>query len=44
MSALALIDEIALTRELAAALKHHFSDRDNVLRSMLPWIGRERPR
>ena len=27
---------------IAAALKHHFYDRDNVLRSMLPWNGRER--
>jgi cytochrome b561 len=26
---------------IAAALKHHFFDRDNVLRSMLPWNGRE---
>ena len=25
-----------------AALKHHFIDRDNVLRSMLPWSGRPR--
>jgi cytochrome b561 len=24
----------------AAALKHHFFDRDNVLRSMLPWNSR----
>lgn len=28
---------------IAAALKHHFLDRDNVLRTMLPWRGRERP-
>ena len=28
---------------VAAALKHHFIDRDNVLRSMLPW-GRQRTR
>jgi cytochrome b561 len=27
---------------VAAALKHHFFDRDNVLRSMLPWGSRER--
>lgn len=27
---------------IAAALKHHFIDRDNVLRSMLPWSGRPR--
>lgn len=26
---------------IAAALKHHFFDRDNVLRSMLPWPERE---
>jgi cytochrome b561 len=25
---------------VVAALKHHFFDRDNVLRSMLPWSGR----
>ena len=25
---------------VAAALKHHFFDRDNVLRSILPWNGR----
>lgn len=29
---------------IAAALKHHFIDRDNVLRSMLPWSGRPRAR
>jgi len=28
---------------IAAALKHHFFDRDNVLRSMLPWRGRPSP-
>jgi cytochrome b561 len=28
---------------IAAALKHHFIDRDNILRSMLPW-GRQRAR
>ena len=28
------------TLHIAAALKHHFFDRDNVLRSMLPWSGR----
>jgi cytochrome b561 len=29
---------------IAAALKHHFIDRDTVLRSMLPWSGRRRAR
>jgi cytochrome b561 len=28
------------TLHIAAALKHHFFDRDNVLRSMAPWSGR----
>jgi len=25
---------------VAAALKHHFVDRDATLRRMLPWVGR----
>jgi cytochrome b561 len=29
---------------IAAALKHHFFNRDNVLRSMLPWSSRPRVR
>jgi cytochrome b561 len=29
---------------IIAALKHHLFDRDNVLRSMLPLLGRNRPR
>jgi len=38
MQAFVLLTLVAL--HIAAGLKHHFRDRDNVLYSMLPWIGK----
>jgi cytochrome b561 len=29
---------VLLVLHIAGALKHHFLDRDNVLRRMLPWL------